>query len=140
MAEGCVFCEIVAGRAPASVVFEDGVATCLMDIQPVNPGHVLVIPRRHVPNLSDVDDDLGAHVFKLALRVQAAIRRSGLRCEGVNLFVADGASAGQDVFHFHLHVVPRFDGDAMRISYDWSRRPPREELDGTARAIARGFT
>jgi histidine triad (HIT) family protein len=135
----CVFCDIVTGLAAASVVFEDPVAVAIMDIQPMNPGHVLVIPKRHLANLAELDDEVGAHVFKLALRVQDAIRRSGVRCEGVNLFVADGESAGQDVFHFHLHVVPRYAGDSMKITFDSSRQPAREELDRTARAIARAL-
>jgi histidine triad (HIT) family protein len=139
VAAPCVFCEILAGRAPASVVVEDPVATCFLDIQPINPGHVLVVPKQHVASLAELDEEVGGHLFKLALRVQAAIRGSGVHCEGVNLFVADGESAGQDVFHVHLHVFPRYEGDALKITNDWSSQPTRDELDDVAAAIARAY-
>jgi diadenosine tetraphosphate (Ap4A) HIT family hydrolase len=131
----CVFCEIVAGAAPASVVQADEVALAIMSIGPVNPGHVLVLPKRHAPYLADLDEETGAHLFRVATRVAAAIRRSGLRCEGINLFLADGEAAFQEVFHLHLHVFPRFKGDAFRIDADWSVKPSRLELDETAARI-----
>jgi diadenosine tetraphosphate (Ap4A) HIT family hydrolase len=140
VSDPCVFCEILGGRARASVVTEDDVAVCFMDIQPVNPGHVLIVPKEHAASLAELDEEVGAHLFKIALRIQNAIRRSGLRCEGVNVFAADGEAAGQDVFHVHLHVFPRFDGDAMTITYDWSRRPSHDELDEVAGAISRAYT
>jgi histidine triad (HIT) family protein len=133
--ETCVFCEITAGRAPASVVLEDDVAVCFLDIQPVNPGHLLVVPRSHVPGLSELDPETGTHLFAMALRTQEAVRASGLRCEGINILVADGAGAGQEVPHVHLHVIPRFDGDSLKINYDWSTAPTRGELDDAARRI-----
>jgi histidine triad (HIT) family protein len=135
----CVFCEIVAGRAPASVVAEDDLALCFLDIQPINPGHVLVVPKTHAASLDELDEEIGGHLFKVAMRVQAAIRDSGVRCEGVNVFVADGESAGQDVFHVHLHVFPRFPGDGLTITYDWSHTPTRSELDEVAAALARVY-
>jgi len=106
-----------------------------MDIQPINPGAVVVTTRQHVPTLSELDDRLGARLFAAAVHLQHAIRRSGLRCEGVNLFLSDGASAGQDVFHTHLLVVPRFEGDTLRISCEWPDPRPRDELDAAAAAI-----
>ena len=103
----CVFCEIVAGRAEASVVHEDDQVVAFLDINPINPGHLPVIPRRHLPALSDLEPELGGHLFRVALAMQRADRRSGVRREGINLFVADGEAAGQEVFHAHLHVFPR---------------------------------
>lgn len=133
----CVFCEILAGRSPSSVVFEDDVCCALMDIQPVNPGHVLVIPNRHAASLAELDPESGAHMFKVAQRVARALRESGLRCEGVNLFLADGEAAGQDVFHVHLHVFPRYRGDGFRFRFGpaYGNRPPRAELDVVADMI-----
>jgi diadenosine tetraphosphate (Ap4A) HIT family hydrolase len=131
----CVFCEIVAGRAPASYAYEDDRVVALMDVAPVNPGHVLVVPRLHVAGLADLDDETGGHAFVVAARVAAAVRASGVRCEGINLFVADGEAAFQDVFHFHLHVLPRWRGDSFRIEADWSARPERAELDAIAASI-----
>src|SRR5512135_2054962 len=124
--ESCVFCRIVAGAAPASRVYEDDRALVLMAINPVTPGHAMVIPKAHAPFLADLDDDLAQHLFAVTRRVAAALRRSGLRCEGVNLFLADGEAAFQEIFHFHLHVFPRFRGDGFRLDANWSNRPPRE--------------
>ena len=131
----CVFCEIVAGRAPASFAHEDDRVFALMDINPVTTGHLMVVPKQHAAGLADLDPDLGAHVFVVAMRMAAAIRASSVRCEGVNLFLADGEVAFQDVFHVHLHVLPRWDGDSFRIQADWSVRPERAELDAVAAEI-----
>lgn len=131
----CVFCDIVAGTAPASVVYADDLSLAIMTLGPVNPGHVLVLSRRHAVTLADLDEATGAHLFTVAMRVAAAIRRSGLRCEGINLFLADGEAAFQEVPHVHLHVFPRYAGDAFRLDADWTRKPSRAELDQTARQI-----
>lgn len=131
----CIFCDIVAGKLPKSVVYEDELALAFMDILPINTGHVLVIPKQHFTYLSDMDEDTGAHLFRVAMRVQAAIRRSGVPCEGINLFLADGEAAFQEVFHVHLHVFPRYKGDSFRIEDDWSAHPTREELDEVAGKI-----
>jgi histidine triad (HIT) family protein len=107
-----------------------------MDIRPVTPGHLLVIPRRHAPYLADLDEATGARMFVVAQRLAAALRASGLQCEGVNFFLADGEAAFQEVFHAHLHVFPRFAGDSFRISAGWwSVNPPRAELDAHAATI-----
>ncbi len=135
MAEPCVFCDIVAGTSPASVVHEDEVSLAIMTIGPVNPGHVLVLPKIHAPYLADLDETTGMHLFRIAMRVAAAIRASGVRCEGINLFLADGEAAFQEVFHVHLHVFPRFAEDSFGLSADWSVTPPREELDRVAAQI-----
>lgn len=131
----CVFCDIISGNLPASVVYEDSAVMAIMDISPVNPGHVIVIPKKHIPYMADMDEDTGAHLFKITMRIQKAIRGSGVRCEGINLFLADGEAAFQDVFHLHMHIIPRFKGDEFKISADWSIKPPREELDELAAQI-----
>jgi diadenosine tetraphosphate (Ap4A) HIT family hydrolase len=136
----CVFCEIAAGQAPASVVYEDEITLAFMDIQPVNAGHMLLIPKRHATFLADLDGATGARLFTVAMRLAEALRRSGIRCEGVNLFLADGEAAFQEVFHVHLHVFPRFAGDPFRIEADWSARPAREELDAVAATIRGAYT
>ena len=133
--EDCIFCAIVAGTAPTSVVYEDDVSLGFMDIQPVNPGHLLVIPKRHAAGLAELDEQTGGHLFRVAMRLAAALRRSGLPCEGINFFLADGEVAFQDVFHVHLHVIPRSAGDAFKIDADWSAQPPRAELDDLAARI-----
>ena len=137
MNEYCVFCEILAGEEPASFLYRDDRCSAFMDIQPVNPGHLLVIPKRHARNLADLDEETGALMFRVAQRLAGALRQSGLRCEGVNLFLADGAAAGQEVFHVHLHVIPRYAGDGfgLRFSPAYYQLPPRLELDQLAQRI-----
>jgi diadenosine tetraphosphate (Ap4A) HIT family hydrolase len=105
-----------------------------MDIGPVNPGHLLVVPTAHAASLADLAQRDGERVFAVAQRMAGALRASSLRCEGVNLFLADGPVAGQVVFHVHVHVVPRFRGDAVRFS--WPRtQPSRDDLNAHAAAI-----
>ncbi len=135
----CVFCDIVAGESPASMVYEDEVVVAIMTIEPVNRGHVMVIPRKHVPFMADMDEHTGAHLFKVTMRVERAIRNSGVTCEGTNLFLADGEAAFQDVFHLHMHVIPRFKGDSFRILVDSLAKPPRGELDDIAATIRRAY-
>ncbi|MBN1976638.1 MAG: HIT family protein [Anaerolineae bacterium] len=137
MSSDCVFCGILAGRLPSSVVFRDDVCCAFLDIRPVNPGHVLVVPVAHAACLAELDAEVGARVFEVGQRVAAALRGSGLRCEGVNLFLADGAVAGQEVFHVHLHVIPRYAGDGfgLRFGPGYGAMPARGELDEVAGRI-----
>ena len=135
----CVFCDILSGQLPASFVYEDAVCCAFMDIQPVNPGHVLVIPREHVASLDRLAPQTGERVFAVAQQIAVTLRAqvSGIRCEGINLFLADGQVAGQDVFHVHLHVIPRFRGDGFgfRFGPSYGARPSRATLDSVAQGI-----
>jgi diadenosine tetraphosphate (Ap4A) HIT family hydrolase len=129
---------VVDGTVESSRVYEDDEVLAFMDIQPVTDGHLLVIPKRHASDLADLDEQLGMSMFRIAQRLAAALRRSGLPCEGVNLFLADGEAAFQEVFHVHLHVFPRTTGDGFRIDADWRERP-RAELDDAAERIRGGM-
>ncbi|HSR29653.1 MAG TPA: HIT domain-containing protein [Anaerolineae bacterium] len=133
----CVFCDIIHGSAPASLVYADDRAMAFMDIQPVNPGHLLVVPRSHAVCLAELDSEMGAHLFQLAMKLAEAVRSSGIRCEGVNLILADGTAAGQEVFHVHLHVIPRFlgDGFGFRFSPEYHQLSDRHTLDEVAAGI-----
>ena len=105
-----------------------------LDIRPVNTGHLLVVPRAHADGLGDLPERTGSAMFAAAHRLAKALRGSGLRCDGINLFLADGAVAGQEVDHVHLHVIPRFAEDGFKISARWLS-PDRAELDATAERI-----
>ncbi len=133
----CVFCDIVEEKAPANVVRADDESVAFMDIQPVNPGHLLVVPRAHATHLADLDPETGGHLFQVGMELAAALRRSGVRCEGVDFFLADGEAAGQEVMHVHLHVIPRYRGDGFgfRFGPDYGRRPGREALEEMAAGI-----
>ena len=135
---GCIFCRILAGELPSSMVYHDELCSAFMDIQPVNPEHTLIVPNKHAVFLADLDARTGGHIFRVGQRIAASLRSSaGLRCEGVNLFLADGEAAGQEVFHVHLHVIPRFrrDGFGLRFGPAYGIQPPRAELDRVAAQI-----
>ena len=127
----CDFCRIVAGTAPASKVFEDDTAVAFLDIAPITPGHLLVVPRVHADGLADLDPRTGEHLWRIGQRLAAALRRSDVRADGVNFFLADGVAAFQEVMHVHLHVIPRFKGDGFKLVYK-AGRPGRKDLDATA--------
>jgi len=114
MAEDCIFCKIVAGELPSEIVREDEHTVAFMDINPWTRGHALVIPRTHSPNLYEVGEDDLRHTSSAAK--QLALRmRERLRCDGVNLLNASEPAAWQTVFHFHMHVIPRYDDDPLQL-------------------------
>ena len=133
----CVFCGILAGSLPANVVLRDAGCTAFLDIQPVNPGHVLVVPDNHVASLAELPEETGARLFRTVQQIAAALYSSGLRCEGVNIRLADSEAAGQEVFHVHLHVIPRFEGDGFGLTFgpDYANGPNREEMERAAGRI-----
>ena len=135
--DNCVFCKLLSGELEVSLVHQDDLCSAFMDIQPVNPGHVLVVPNRHAPYVADLKEAEGARMFRVAQRLTAALRESGMKCEGVNFFLADGEAAGQEVFHAHLHIFPRYAGDGFRLVLPpgSSRKSNRDELDGIAGTI-----
>ncbi len=133
----CIFCQILAGKLEASFVYRDERCAAFMDIQPVNAGHLLVVPLVHATDLADLDEATAGHLMAVAHRLVAAIRSSGLRCEGVNLFLADGEAAVQEVFHVHLHAFPRYRGDGFGLKFgpQYTQRPVRNELAAAASRI-----
>lgn len=136
----CIFCRVLAGELPGSFLYRDEHCAAFMDIQPVNPGHLLVVPVRHASYLADLEGDIAARLMLVAQHAAAALRASELRCEGVNFFLADGEAAMQEIMHVHLHVFPRFRGDGFGLRFSpeyYTRRPDRAELDKTAVDLSR---
>lgn len=133
----CIFCQIIESKAEASRVYEDHTCLAFMDIQPVNPGHLLVVPKAHFKDLSDLPADIGAHLFQVAQRISLRLTKTPVKSEGVDLFLAHGEAAGQEVFHVHLHVIPRFAGDGFgfRFGPNYVNLPERSELDQVAAQI-----
>jgi diadenosine tetraphosphate (Ap4A) HIT family hydrolase len=135
-AKGCVVCAIVVREAEASVVYEDETVVVFMSLHPVTPGHLLVVPREHAVGLEDLDRVTGAHVWSVAHDMARALRRSSMRCEGINVFLCDGEVAFQTVLHFHLHVIPRYAGDGWNLPPDLEEKErERSLLDSDAQAI-----
>ena len=115
-------------------MYDDERVLAFLDLNPATPGHLLVVPKRHAPDLAGLDPDDGAHMFRVAQRLAAAVRASPVAPEGINLFLADGEVAGQEVFHAHLHVVPRRRDDGFGVRAVFGS-PSREELDRRAGEI-----
>src|SRR5687767_12587460 len=127
----CVFCRILSGEVASSVILESDLVVALLDIHPANPGHTLVIPRRHVDSFTDLTPKEVEHLARCGQRIAAALKQGFALCEAVTLSLADGAAAGQDVPHAHLHVIPRRTGDGL----GWravGRLQDRQTLDAIA--------
>ena len=119
--------------------YEDDIMLGFMTIGPVTTGHAMIIPKKHVAYLSELDEETGRNLWTVTQRTAAAIRESGLKCEGINLFLADGEAAFQEIFHLHIHVFPRYKGDPFKLVADWNVKPPREELDRVAQQIKTSY-
>jgi histidine triad (HIT) family protein len=129
----CLFCKIVAGDVPATLVHEDERTVAFMDINPATRGHLLVIPREHATDVHAIDaEDLNA--CALTAKAMAERVRDKLGADGVNLLNSTGAAAWQTVFHFHLHVIPRYENDPLRLP--WQPEPgDREEIAAAAKEL-----
>lgn len=135
MPEHCPFCGIVDGDMPASVVTKTENTLAFLDLNPINEGHTLVVPKRHSDGLPDLDERTGGELFQVGMRVAAALRGSDVPTDGINFFLADGTAAGQEVFHVHLHVVPRTVDDSVQIAAH-QEQAAREDLDAVAERLA----
>lgn len=131
----CAFCAIVAGEAEASVVYSDADVLAFADVAPVTPGHLVVVPKLHVPYLSWTEEFLAAKVFLAAHRLSGAVQRSELRCDGVNVLVAEREAAGQQIDHLHIHVIPRFAGDGFELHSQGRSPTARVDLDDAAAKV-----
>ena len=138
--ENCIFCRIIGGEEMVSVVYEDDRAIAFLDIQPVSSGHTLVVSKEHYPTLFDLPDDLLAHCVTVAKRLARGLRRA-TGAESVNVFSANGKAGGQDVLHFHLHLIPIQDGQpfALQLPLEDTPIPMRSELDITAARVSRAI-
>jgi len=133
----CIFCKLVAKQIPSTVVYEDRDTLAFMDIGQVNPGHVLVAAKTHAENIYALEDETAGAVFRAAARVARAIRKA-FSPPGLSVYQANGKPAGQTVFHLHIHLVPRHDGDGMALAWP-VKNPPREKLEEYAAKIRAGL-
>lgn len=136
----CICCEIVHGAGEASICYEDADAIAFLDIQPVNVGHVLVVPKQHYESLDDLPTELAMHLFAVALRLGPIVRRIA-GCDDLNVVVNSGEAAGQNVFHHHVHLIPRKAGDGFDVPLPFaaSQMPDRTLLDAIAARIIAGL-
>lgn len=136
MSSGCVFCAVVAGSAPASMVYEDDEVVAFLDLYPVHPGHTLVVPKRHVPDLVSCPPELAGKLMEVGARLAPAVVRA-TSAAGFNIWTANGRAAGQEIFHLHLHILPRHESDSfgLRFPKGYPRQASRQELDLMAARI-----
>ena len=129
-----IFAKILRGEIPSHKLYEDDRCLAILDIFPVNLGHLLVIPKAAAVTVTDLDPTLAAHMFAVGARLSHVVRASAPRCEGVNFWISDGAAAGQEVPHVHLHVIPRFEGDGFGWRVGPHNRQPQtsETLEALA--------
>lgn len=137
MSDNCILCMLRREEIEVTKLYEDEILTVVLDIQPVNSGHLLIFPKECVQLMTDLDDSILQHMITIAKKMNQALRNSGLPCEGVNLFMADGEAAMQEIPHCHLHVFPRFakDGFGFRFPKDYSNLPSRTDIEEKADKI-----
>jgi histidine triad (HIT) family protein len=138
--DACIFCRIIGGEEMVSVVYEDDRAIAFLDIQPVSAGHTLVVSKEHHATIFDLPDDLLVHCVTVAKRLAAGLKRA-TGAAAINLFSANGAAGGQDVPHFHLHLIPIQEGQpfALQLPLEDAPIPMRSELDITAARVGRAI-
>ena len=112
----CIFCKIASGEIPSATLYEDYEFRVILDLNPAAKGHALVLPKEHYANLFEIPEDVLGRAAGVAKKVAAKLRE-GLHASGLNLLQNNGTSAGQTVFHFHMHLIPRYDNDALGIAW-----------------------
>ncbi len=124
--ENCIFCRILAGEIPSRVLYEDEDFKVIMDVGPATRGHALILPKEHYANLYELPEELAAKAMKLAKKMTAAMT-DVLHCDGFNLVQNNGMVAGQTVFHFHLHLIPRYEQDDNAGMISWKQKSFSDE-------------
>lgn len=141
MDENCIFCKIIAGEIPSYTVYEDDVVKAFLDISQTTPGHTLVIPKKHVPDIFAYDPQLAADVFSRIPKIANAVKNSNSDIKGMNIVNNNGEVAYQSVFHSHFHLIPRFDeNDGFKMMFtDNSSKYQPEELQKIQNQIINGL-
>ncbi|MDO4328325.1 MAG: HIT family protein [Lachnospiraceae bacterium] len=131
--DNCIFCKIANGEIPSATVYEDERFRAILDMGPASKGHTLILPKEHFKDVCELDEEYASKVLQLGGKIGAAMKKS-LGCTGFNLVQNNGTSAGQTVFHFHMHVIPRYDNGAPIVTWE-PGSPDSEELKETAERI-----
>ena len=112
----CIFCKIAGGNIPSSTVYEDEQFRVILDLSPATKGHALILPKQHYANIFEIDEHVLKDLIVLAKKVATAMKET-LNCDGVNIVQNNGEIAGQTVFHFHMHLIPRYEGDQVGLAW-----------------------
>ena len=130
--EDCIFCKIIAGEIPSATVYEDDDVKAILDVNPAARGHVIVLPKKHASDVFSIPDEDLSKAICVAKKIAIAVKEA-YKCDGVNILQNNGEAAGQTVFHLHIHVIPRFEGDT--ISVKWKQGEMPADLDVIAGEI-----
>ena len=114
--DNCIFCKIANGEIPSATLYEDDDFRVILDLGPASKGHALILPKEHAPNLFELPDEIGSKVIPVAKKIGSKLF-SGLGCDGFNVVQNNGAAAGQTVFHFHVHLIPRYKNDTIDVKW-----------------------
>jgi histidine triad (HIT) family protein len=133
--ESCIFCKIVRKQAPASIIYEDATVMAFIDIRPLNIGHSLVIPKAHYVDIYEIQENELSNVHKVTKQIAIAIKKA-TKADGISIIQQNGKAAGQDIFHLHVHVVPRFEGQKLP-RFSSLKEVERAKLDDIAKKIKR---
>jgi histidine triad (HIT) family protein len=114
--ENCIFCKIANGEIPSATLYEDKNFRVILDLSPASKGHALILPKKHAANLFELTDETASKVMVLAKQI-AAVLQEGLHADGVNLVQNNGEAAGQTIFHFHMHIIPRYQNDTVNVTW-----------------------
>lgn len=114
--ENCIFCKIANGEIPAATLYEDENFRVILDLGPASKGHALILPKSHAANIYELSDEMAAKAMILAKKMATAMT-AALKCDGFNIVQNNGECAGQTVFHFHMHLIPRYKGDQVGITW-----------------------
>lgn len=134
MDNNCIFCKIIAGEIPSYCVYEDDDFRAILDVNPSAKGHVIILPKKHAANIFELPDEYAAKVMVVAKKIAKALKET-YHCDGVNILQNNGEAAGQTVFHLHVHVIPRFNGDTDTINIGWRPMDTPEDLSAVAGEI-----
>ena len=114
--ENCIFCKIANGEIPAATLYEDENFRVILDLGPASKGHALILPKSHAANIYELSDEMAAKAMILAKKMATAMT-AALKCDGFNIVQNNGECAGQTVFHFHMHLIPRYEGDGVGLTW-----------------------
>lgn len=114
--DDCIFCKIANGEIPSTTIYENEEFRVFFDINPASKGHCLIVPKEHYSNIFEIDSEVAGRLFSLATSVARSLKQE-LNCEGLNIVQNNGEIAGQTVFHFHLHLIPRYTGDTVNVGW-----------------------
>ncbi len=132
--DNCIFCKILADEIPSTVVYEDDLFRAILDVNPAARGHVIILPKKHADDLMELPDEEASGIMIVARKIAAAVKKA-YQCDGVNILQNNGRAAGQTVFHLHVHVIPRFEGDTDHINIGWKPGATPEDLSAIAEEI-----